>query len=77
MPLGCTLRSTGVSASVGAAVLAGASAISVGTALFYDPFACTRIAEGIIDFLHEDAKRNALDRPRPLRDYVGTLALNS
>ncbi len=57
-------------------IIAGASAISVGTALFYDAHVCTRIAEGIVDYLIEDASRNALDHPRPLSDYVGTLALN-
>jgi len=57
-------------------IIAGASAISVGTALFYDAHACTRIADGLIDFLFEDARRNALPHPRPLSDYVGTLALN-
>ncbi|HUT03811.1 MAG TPA: dihydroorotate dehydrogenase [bacterium] len=56
--------------------IAGASAISVGTALFYDARVCSRIAEGIVDFLFEDARRRRLDQPQPLRDYVGTLALN-
>ena len=58
-------------------IIAGASAISVGTALFYDAHACTRIADGLIDFLFEDARRRALPHPRPLSDYVGTLALNA
>ncbi|MBN2209338.1 MAG: dihydroorotate dehydrogenase [Candidatus Coatesbacteria bacterium] len=57
-------------------IIAGASAISVGTALFYDPHACTRIADGLIDFLFEDARRRGLSEPRPLSDYVGTLVLN-
>ena len=57
-------------------IIAGASAISVGTALFYDARVCSRIAEGIVDFLFEDARRRGLDQPRPLRDYVGTLVLN-
>jgi len=57
-------------------IIAGASGISVGTALFYDPLACTRIAEGIIDFLIEDARLRGLKHPRPLKEYVGTVALN-
>ncbi len=57
-------------------IVAGASAISVGTALFYDARVCTQISEGLLDFLQEDARRSGLDKPRPLRDYVGTLVLN-
>ena len=57
-------------------IIAGASAISVGTALFYDACVCTRIAEGLLDFLQEDARRGGSDKPRSLKDYVGTLVLN-
>ncbi|MCD6326837.1 dihydroorotate dehydrogenase [bacterium] len=57
-------------------IIAGASAISVGTALFYDARVCSRINEGIVDFLFEDAKRRGLTCPLPLRDYIGTLTLN-
>jgi dihydroorotate dehydrogenase (NAD+) catalytic subunit len=34
-------------------LIAGASAVGVGTALFYDPMACKRINAGISDYLHE------------------------
>ncbi|MBN1592352.1 MAG: dihydroorotate dehydrogenase [Candidatus Coatesbacteria bacterium] len=57
-------------------IIAGASAISIGTALFYDANVCKRITEGLVDFLNEDAKMNGLEQPRPLKDYVGTLVLN-
>ncbi len=39
-------------------LLAGASAVGVGTALFYDPLVCGRINAGIIDYL----KRHGFDR---------------
>lgn len=32
-------------------IVAGASAVGVGTALFYDPLVCTRINDGIADYL--------------------------
>ena len=32
-------------------MIAGATAVGVGTALFYDPLACTKINEGILDYL--------------------------
>jgi len=57
-------------------IIAGASAISVGTALFYDARVCTQITCGLLDFLKEDARRTGLDKPRPLKDYIGTLVLN-
>lgn len=34
-------------------IIAGATAVGVGTALFYDPFACKRINEGIAAYLRE------------------------
>jgi dihydroorotate dehydrogenase (NAD+) catalytic subunit len=34
-------------------IIAGATAVGVGTALFYDPFACRRINEGIAAYLRE------------------------
>ena len=34
-------------------IIAGATAVGVGTALFYDPFACRRINEGIVAYLRE------------------------
>jgi len=57
-------------------VIAGASACSVGTALFYDPGVCSKIAEGIVDFLFRDAKLKGLSSPRPVASYVGSLVLN-
>ncbi|MBN2208733.1 MAG: dihydroorotate dehydrogenase [Candidatus Coatesbacteria bacterium] len=57
-------------------IIAGATAVSIGTALFYDPRICATVAEGIVDFLFEDARRRGLSHPQPLRDYVGTLTLN-
>lgn len=49
-------------------LIAGASAIGVGTALFYDPLVCKKINAGIVDYLqrHEMPNTKAL---------VGTLAL--
>ncbi|MHB1869501.1 MAG: dihydroorotate dehydrogenase [Steroidobacteraceae bacterium] len=34
-------------------LIAGASAVGLGTALFYDPMVCKRINAGIADYLHE------------------------
>lgn len=50
-------------------IIAGASAVGVGTALFYDPLVCKRINDGIVDYL----KRHQLTEVSQL---VGTLALN-
>ncbi len=47
-------------------LMAGASAVGVGTALFYDPLVCRKINAGIADFL---ARR----RIRRVEDLVGTL----
>ncbi len=49
-------------------IIAGASAVGVGTALFYDPLACTKINEGIADYL----ERHGIDSVAGL---VGTLEL--
>ncbi|MBT2989576.1 MAG: dihydroorotate dehydrogenase B catalytic subunit [gamma proteobacterium symbiont of Ctena orbiculata] len=50
-------------------IIAGASAVGVGTALFYDPLICKTINTGILDYL----KRHKL----PSIDHlVGTLQLN-
>jgi dihydroorotate dehydrogenase (NAD+) catalytic subunit len=49
--------------------IAGASAIGVGTALFYDPLVCGKINAGIVDYL----KRNELSEVAQL---VGTLKLD-
>lgn len=34
-------------------LIAGASAVGIGTALFYDPFVCKRVNEGIAEYLRE------------------------
>ena len=51
-------------------MIAGASAVGVGTALFYDPLVCVRINEGLAEY----ARMNNLDC---LSSLVGTLQLNS
>jgi dihydroorotate dehydrogenase (NAD+) catalytic subunit len=50
-------------------LIAGASAVGVGTALFYDPLVCKKINEGIVEYLerHEMSEVGQL---------VGTLVLN-
>lgn len=50
-------------------LIAGATAVGVGTALFYDPLVCQRINRGIADYL----QRHQLQQVSQL---VGTLALN-
>ena len=50
-------------------IIAGATAVGVGTALFYDPLVCQRINHGIRDYL----QRHRLERVDQL---VGTLRLN-
>ena len=50
-------------------MIAGASAVGVGTALFYDPLVCVRINEGLAGYAREDN----LDSVSRL---VGTLELN-
>lgn len=50
-------------------IIAGASAVGVGTALFYDPLVCPKINQGIVDYL----KRHELAE---LPQLVGTLARN-
>jgi dihydroorotate dehydrogenase (NAD+) catalytic subunit len=51
-------------------IIAGASAVGIGTALFYDPLICNRINQGIADYL----KRHGMTEVSQL---VGTLGLNS
>ncbi len=51
-------------------IIAGAAAIGVGTALFYDPLVCNKINDGISEYLIN----NSLDS---INDLVGTLELNS
>ena len=50
-------------------LIAGASAVGVGTALFYDPLVCPRINAGIVDYL----KRHEMSNVAQL---TGTLRLN-
>ncbi len=50
-------------------LIAGASAVGIGTALFYDPLILPKINRGIADYL----KRHGL---RSVSDLVGTLELN-
>lgn len=47
-------------------MIAGASAVGVGTALFYDPLVCVRINEGLLDYLRR-YRIDGIDR------IVGTL----
>ena len=35
-------------------LIAGATAVGIGTALFYDPFVCKRVNDGIVDYLREN-----------------------
>ncbi len=51
-------------------IIAGASAVGVGTALFYDPLICPKINQGIADYM----KRHGLTE---ISQLVGTLQLNS
>ena len=48
-------------------LIAGASAVGVGTALFYDPLVCTKINAGISSYLAQHSITS-------VRDLVGTLA---
>jgi dihydroorotate dehydrogenase (NAD+) catalytic subunit len=47
-------------------IIAGASAVGIGTALFYDPLVCRKINDGIRDYL-------ARHRFASVKDLVGTL----
>ena len=47
-------------------LIAGASAVGVGTALFYDPFICRKINAGITEYLSRHGMRN-------ISELVGTL----
>ena len=51
-------------------IIAGASAVGIGTALFYDPLICQKINQGIVDYL----KRHGLTEVAQL---TGTLAMNT
>lgn len=50
-------------------IIAGSSAIGIGTALFYDPFICPKINKGISDYLLKNNIAN-------IANLVGTLQLN-
>ena len=49
-------------------MIAGATTVGVGTALFYDPMACVRINDGILEYL----KRNEMSS---VSELVGTLRM--
>ncbi len=49
-------------------IIAGASAVGVGTSLFYDPMVCRKINAGIADYLRANGLRN-------VTELVGTLRL--
>jgi len=51
-------------------MIAGASAIGVGTGLFYQPLMCAKINAGIVDYL----KRNNMTS---LNDLIGSLHIES
>jgi dihydroorotate dehydrogenase (NAD+) catalytic subunit len=47
-------------------IIAGASAVGIGTSLFYDPMVCRKINAGITEYLHTQGLKN-------VADLVGTL----
>ena len=51
-------------------LIAGASAVGVGTALFYDPLICSKINQGISDYLVQH-------RLSSITELTGSLQLNS
>ena len=48
-------------------IIAGASAVGVGTALFYDPLVCCRINEGIVQYLRAQGLKNVTQLVGSLR----------
>ncbi|MGD8784439.1 MAG: dihydroorotate dehydrogenase [Thioalkalispiraceae bacterium] len=50
-------------------LLAGATGIGIGTALFYDPLICPKINQGIVDYLDAHGLNN-------VSELIGTLKLN-
>jgi dihydroorotate dehydrogenase (NAD+) catalytic subunit len=48
-------------------LIAGATAIGIGTALFYDPFVCKKVNEGIADYLRENGFETVTDLIGSLR----------
>jgi len=51
-------------------LIAGASAIGLGTVLFYDPLICSRINQGIVEYLERHGLQSVMQ-------LTGTLQLNS
>jgi dihydroorotate dehydrogenase (NAD+) catalytic subunit len=51
-------------------MIAGASAVGIGTSLFYDPMTCRKINSGIADYLHANGMNN-------VTELVGTLRLTA
>jgi len=48
-------------------LIAGASAVGIGTALFYDPFVCKKVNEGIADYLRENGLESVSELVGSLR----------
>ncbi len=51
-------------------IIAGASAVGVGTALFYDPLVCQKINAGIVDYLQRHGLKNVME-------LIGTLEMQN
>lgn len=51
-------------------LIAGASAVGIGTSLFYDPMVCSKINNGIEDYLKKHKLNN-------INELIGSLELNS
>jgi len=51
-------------------LIAGATTVGVGTALFYDPLICSKINRGIVDYLNRH-------RLGSVRELTGSLTLNT
>ena len=49
-------------------IIAGATAVGIGTALFYDPLVCVSINRGVADYLHRHGYQN-------VTELVGTMKL--
>ncbi|HEU5442346.1 MAG TPA: dihydroorotate dehydrogenase [Steroidobacteraceae bacterium] len=48
-------------------LIAGATAIGIGTALFYDPFVCKKVNEGIAEYLRENGLESVVELVGSLR----------
>jgi dihydroorotate dehydrogenase (NAD+) catalytic subunit len=42
-------------------LIAGATAVGIGTALFYDPMVCRKVNEGIVEYLRARGLRNVTE----------------